>query len=541
MTLASSLWSTCIDIRYSALPTILLAPTSINPSLKSYNQLYYLPHYELLEKFIGESMSCDITFDADSTVCSILSSMRDILSTFTTDGYISTDEIDLITGKELIRSYPENSDYALAHSIFNSDDKRFSHTYAALLPSVKLNSWLLKRTPRCVEQNTSSHDLLIQHLESLLEYYVTVDYPTLDFGDKLSSIYLQALRRHAAVLMDTGDNVWPGLVHLNSVGVDFDDTLTEGDTVSRLCKAALRKQSNDPAAVEAIYGELQSNYMTSYADFMHRSLEQLQANASADPMQYTFQSMQGEFAAFIASYSEFERDMLLPLEGAQALRGLTEEDILAVADDIPLKAGSLRALDFALGQRPQLQVTLLSLNWSRKMLSRAVAARLASQSAVSAGRVVVFANELVLCDSNRFSTGAIDKLVTGPLDKAVIFRTVTRTGDGKYDEQENGSGRLLAAARSVFIGDSVGDLSAMLEADVGVIIGSSSSLRRVCNIFGITLASLDTVVASATTTYTHAAVPVLYLADSWTHIGVVLFGREFSASIIAENDREVDR
>eukprot|EP01036_Dinobryon_divergens_P033011 gene33011-42708_t len=471
-------------------------------------------------------MSCDITFDSGSTVCALLSSMHDILCTFTN---ISNNEIDLKTGNELLKPYPAYADFD-----FNSD-KRLSHTYAALLPSVKLNSWLLKRIPLHFDLNTSSHDLLVQHLESLLDYYITVDYPTLDFGDKLSSIYLQALRRHAAVLIDTGEDVWSGLVHLNSVGVDFDDTLTEGDTVSRLCKAALRQQSLDPAAVEAIYGELFTNYMTSYANFMHISLDQLQRNGSADQAEHAFQSTQEEFTAFITSYSDFERDMLLPLESTQALRGLAEEDILAVADDIPLKAGSLQVLDFALDQRPQLQVTLLSLNWSRRMLSRAVAARLASQSAVAAGRVAVFANELVLCDSNLMTTGAINKLVTGPLDKANIFRKIIRGSDGNYEVGESGSGRLLAAARSVFIGDSVGDLSAMLEADVGVIIGSSSSLRRVCAIFGITLASLDTVVTSATTTYIHGAVPVLYLADSWTHIGVVLFGQEFSASIISED------
>ena len=507
--------------------------------MSSSQELNYVPYNDICKLLIGENSTCHTKpTNTSSTLCTIISSIRDILSTFARDGYIFNHEIHQASCAKEIGEYTEYADH-----IFNGT-RKLSHICAALLPSVKLNSWLLQRISCRAEENKSSYDLLTQHLELLLEHYITIDYPDLDFGDNLSSIYLQGLRRHAAVLMNTGKHPWPGLVHVHAIGVDFDDTLSEGDTVSRLCKAALRKQNHDPAAVEAIYGELLSHYMGSYAAFMHQSLAPLQKNGSADPFENAFEATQEEFAAFIAKYSEFERDMLLPLEGAQALRGLAEEDIFAVADDIPLKAGSLEVLDFALERCPQLQITLLSLNWSRRMLSRAVVARLASQAAVVAGRVDVFANELILCDVDRRSTGAIDKRVTGPLQKASIFRAIIRQDETEDEDVCGGDGqakaanmRLLAAARSVFIGDSVGDLTAMLEADVGVIIGSSSSLRRVCATFGITLASLDTVVTSATTTYLHDAnaAPVLYLADSWAHIGVVLFGQEFSASLIAED------
>jgi len=43
---------------------------------------------------------------------------------------------------------------------------------------------------------------------------------------------------------------------------------------------------------------------------------------------------------------------------------------------------------------------------------------------------------------------------------------------------------------TVYIGDSVGDLLCLLEADVGIVLGSSSSLRRIGSHFGVSFIPL---------------------------------------------------
>ena len=63
-----------------------------------------------------------------------------------------------------------------------------------------------------------------------------------------------------------------------------------------------------------------------------------------------------------------------------------------------------------------------------------------------------------------------------PVDKLRAFRDILKEHD-----QNN---------LTIYIGDSVGDLLCLLEADIGIVIGSSSSLRRVGTHFGVSFVPL---------------------------------------------------
>jgi hypothetical protein len=65
-----------------------------------------------------------------------------------------------------------------------------------------------------------------------------------------------------------------------------------------------------------------------------------------------------------------------------------------------------------------------------------------------------------------------------PLDKVEKFKSIKSGMDS------------TAASLSVYIGDSVGDLLCLLEADIGIVIGSSTSLRRVGKQFGVSFVPL---------------------------------------------------
>lgn len=88
----------------------------------------------------------------------------------------------------------------------------------------------------------------------------------------------------------------------------------------------------------------------------------------------------------------------------------------------------------------------------------------------------VHANEFVY--DNSVSTGEILKKVESPIDKVQAFRDILM--NQRSDTKD----------LTVYIGDSVGDLLCLLEADVGIVLGSSSSLRRVGSHFGVSFIPL---------------------------------------------------
>ncbi|KAJ6974833.1 bifunctional TH2 protein [Populus alba x Populus x berolinensis] len=90
--------------------------------------------------------------------------------------------------------------------------------------------------------------------------------------------------------------------------------------------------------------------------------------------------------------------------------------------------------------------------------------------------VNVHANELIFDES--ISTGEIVKKVESPLDKAQAFNDILKNYS---NDRKN---------LTVYIGDSVGDLLCLLKADIGIVVGSSASLRKVGSQFGVSFVPL---------------------------------------------------
>lgn len=88
----------------------------------------------------------------------------------------------------------------------------------------------------------------------------------------------------------------------------------------------------------------------------------------------------------------------------------------------------------------------------------------------------VHANEFSFQEA--LSTGDIFRKVESPIDKVQAFNNII---------QNYGTDRKNL---TVYIGDSVGDLLCLLEADIGIVIGSSSSLRKVGSQFGVSFIPL---------------------------------------------------
>lgn len=129
----------------------------------------------------------------------------------------------------------------------------------------------------------------------------------------------------------------------------------------------------------------------------------------------------------------------------------------------------------------------------------------------------IHANEFAYNES--ISTGEIVKKVESPIDKVQIFKDV-------IDKQSHDVKHL-----SVYIGDSVGDLLCLLEADVGIVVGSSESLRKLGSQFGVKFVPLFSglVTKQKEVTETDSSMwkglsGTIYTVSSWAEIHALVLG-----------------
>lgn len=83
----------------------------------------------------------------------------------------------------------------------------------------------------------------------------------------------------------------------------------------------------------------------------------------------------------------------------------------------------------------------------------------------------VHSNELAYEDF--VTTGEIIKKLESPIEKLQAFNDILKDSSREVENL------------TVYIGGSVGDLLGLLEADIGIVIGSSSSLRKLGDQFGV--------------------------------------------------------
>lgn len=83
----------------------------------------------------------------------------------------------------------------------------------------------------------------------------------------------------------------------------------------------------------------------------------------------------------------------------------------------------------------------------------------------------------------------------------------------------------------IYVGGSVGDLLCLLEADIGIVIGSSSSLRKLGNQFGVEFVSLLSGLVRKQRELSEGSCSdwkplsgILYTVSSWAEIEACIFG-----------------
>lgn len=208
--------------------------------------------------------------------------------------------------------------------------------------------------------------------------------------------------------------------------------------------------------------------------------------------------------------SDFEKRANARVIESGVLKGLNIEDIKRAGERLKLQDGCTGFFQKIVNKEElNADVHILSYCWCGDLI----------RSAFSSGGLNVLkvhSNEFTYNES--LSTGEIVKNMESPMDKVRSFKDIlNNSSNGKH--------------LSVYIGDSVGDLLCLLEADVGIVVGSSSSLRRVGSQFGVSFIPLfsglvkkQTEIAQGDACSWKGLTGILYTVSSWAEIHAFILG-----------------
>lgn len=242
-----------------------------------------------------------------------------------------------------------------------------------------------------------------------------------------------------------------------------------------------------------------------YTEEYEECIESILSSEKVDDFKYE------SLCKALEQLSDFEKRANTRVIESGVLRGLNLEDIKRAGERLILQDGCTTFFKKVLkNEKLSANVHILSYCWCGDLI----------RSAFSSGdlcELKIHANEFTFKDS--ISTGEIIKKVQSPIDKLGAFKNI-------FNDCSNDRKNL-----SVYIGDSVGDILCLLEADIGIVIGSSSSLRRVGTHFGVSFVPLFPGLVKKQKEYVDEGLSSwkglsgsLYTVSSWAEIHAFILG-----------------
>ncbi|KAF7817808.1 bifunctional TH2 protein, mitochondrial [Senna tora] len=252
---------------------------------------------------------------------------------------------------------------------------------------------------------------------------------------------------------------------------DFDMTCTVVDSSAILAEIAIvtapKVDQPDDQIVRMPSAELRNTWVLLSQEYTEEYEQCIESIMSAERLaNFDFEKL----SAALEQLSKFEKKANDRVIESGVLKGLNLEEIKRAGEHLILQDGCANFFQKAVkNEKLNSNVHILSYCWCDELIRSTFA---------SAGltELNVHANEFVFEES--VSTGEIVKKVETPIEKLQAFRDILKNCN---DDKKN---------VTVYIGDSVGDLLCLLEADVGIVIDSSSSLRRVARQYGVSFVPL---------------------------------------------------
>ncbi|KAK2402809.1 bifunctional TH2 protein, mitochondrial [Trifolium repens] len=409
-----------------------------------------------------------------------------------------------------------------------------AYTLGAMAPCMRLYAFLGKKFKELLDSNESTHPYskwihnyssdgfqasALQTEELLDKLSITLTGEELDVIEKL---YYQAMQleidfftaqplfQPTIVPLTKGHN--PEEDHI-VIFSDFDLTCTVVDSSAILAEIAIvtaPKSDNQPedqiarmlsSDLRNTWGSLSKQYTEEY----EQCIESIMPANRLENFDYK------ELSTALEQLSKFENKANNRVVESGVLKGINIEDIKRAGERLILQDG---CTDFfrrvVKNENLNANVHVLSYCWCGDLIRSAF-------SSADLNEMDVHANEFSYEGS--VSTGDIVKKVESPIDKVQAFRNILE--NCKDDKKK----------LTVYIGDSVGDLLCLLEADVGIVVGSSSSLRTVGTQFGISFVPLFSGLVKKQKEYNEESSSnwkglsgTLYTVSSWAEVHAFVLG-----------------
>ncbi|XP_052180056.1 bifunctional TH2 protein, mitochondrial-like [Diospyros lotus] len=279
----------------------------------------------------------------------------------------------------------------------------------------------------------------------------------------------------------------------------FDGSSNVVDSSVALADLAVSSAS-DKTKAKATWGRLFSQYKEEYG----LGVENISNSAQAEKFDYY--NLSKEFEKF----SIIEGANLLRVNRSGALAGIQAKATESAGEDAIILQDFITFFR-RLATRRKLNSTanVISTTWSASLVK-------AVFSSVGLNQLQVHANELAFEGS--VSTGGIIDTIVSPADRVSVLEEIVN----QYSNQKK---------LTVYAGESVEELLPLLRADIGIVVGPSSSLKRVGTQLGVTFRSLFSASISVQNGTTPTQRPnwkaspgLLYTVSSWTEIDAFVLG-----------------
>ncbi|XP_050208203.1 bifunctional TH2 protein, mitochondrial-like [Mercurialis annua] len=296
---------------------------------------------------------------------------------------------------------------------------------------------------------------------------------------------------------------------------DFDMTCTTVDSAAILAELVIltapkadvngsetKLARMSSADLRSTWGVLSAQYVEEH----DQCIESIMPRETAKGFDY-----EGLYKA-LEQLAEFERRANARVVQSGVLKGINLEDTKKAGQQLVFQDGCKGFFQkIVRDENLKTDLHVLSYAWCGDLI----------RSAFSSGNlnaVQVHSNELVYNET--VTTGDIKMIVECPTEKLQTFSSVLAK------QSKNARQHL-----TIYIGGSLGDLLCLLKADIGIVIGSSPSLRRLGIQFGISFVPLFSGVVKKQkelvegTSHPWNRVPgVLYTVSSWSEIHAFILG-----------------
>ncbi|KAJ4842667.1 beta ketoadipyl CoA thiolase, th2 [Turnera subulata] len=294
---------------------------------------------------------------------------------------------------------------------------------------------------------------------------------------------------------------------------DFDLTCSVVDSSAILAEIAIvtAPKSDQPQSEDKLTrmssAELRNTWALLSGQYTEEYEQCIDKIMPVDKVEFNYEVL---FKA-LEQLSDFERKANLRVIESGVLKGLNIDDIKRAGERLILQDGCTNFFQkIVKNEKLNATVHVLSYCWCADLI----------RSALKSGgldALNIHANEFTFDES--ISTGEIVKNMESPLDKIQAFNDILKNSN-------NGKKKL-----TVYIGDSIGDLLCLLQADIGIVIGSSTSLRRLGSQFGVSFVPLypglvkkqKGIIGGSSPTWEGQS-GTLYTVSSWAEVHAFILG-----------------